>query len=353
MMNSALYNSPRKSDDFFQPSVCVNSTWSLLLILAVTSFPLLFQNQAFADGADAEPQLYGTLVIGKRPGPPLWKVTNQDNVLWIFGTLDYLPKRLKWDPASVRFELSNSKEYISPPQISARENNPFKAISLMRKFLKAEKIPDGKTLQDVLSEQLYERFLEAKSIYAPRDNKILKLRPLNAASSLFRAAQASVGLSLDQKVGKKLRSIARGRGATLIDHRKSLDVDTFLLAYENIFLEDEIACLQSTLQTIDTDLEAMIIRANAWADGDAELLLKLDYPDRQKVCLESLLSTNELRRVFEQTRIEWVESIESALTNNKISFANFPMREIVQPEGLLAQLRQQGYVISGQETMPN
>lgn len=348
MVNDALIDLMQASDNSYPPDNFINRTWRLLLILAVTLFSFPIQNQIIADGPDAEPQLYQTLVIGKRPGPPLWKVTNQDKVLWIFGTLDYLPKRLKWDPASVRFELSSSEEYISPPQINARENNPFKAISLMRKLKRIEEIPDGKSLQDVLPEQLYERFLEAKSVYAPRNNKILHLRPLNAASSLFRAAQDSVGFSLDKKVGNRLRSIARGRGATLIDHRKSLDVDTFLLAYENIFLEDEIACLQATLRTIETDLEAMIIRANAWADGDAELLIKLDYPDRQKACLESLLSTNEIRRVVEQTRIEWVESIENALTNNEKSFANFPMREIVHPEGLLAQLKQQGYVISGQ-----
>jgi len=320
----------------------------MLIIFTVTVFPLFFQNQVFADGADAEPQLYGMVVTGSRPGPPLWKVTNQGNVLWIFGTLDYLPKRLNWDPSSVRFELSESEEYISPPQISARENNPIKAISLMRKLNRISKIPDGKTLQDVLSEELYARFLDAKSVYAPRNNKIFNLRPLEAAGSLFGAAQDSVGLSFDQKVGNRLRRIARGRGAALIDHRKSLDVDVFFQAYENILLEDEIACLQSTLETIETDLEAMIVRANAWANGDAELLLKLDYPDRQKVCFESLVSADEIKRDVEQTRIEWVESIESALTNNKKSFANFPMREIVHPEGLLAQLKQQGYVVSGQ-----
>ena len=288
------------------------------------------------------------VVTGTRPGPPLWKVTNQGNVLWIFGTLDYLPKRLNWDSASVRFQLSQSEQYISPPRINSRENNPFKAISLIRKINRLTKNPDGKTLQDVLPEDLYARFLDAKSIYAPKDNKIFNLRPQEAAGSLFRAALVSVGLSLDQKVGNRLRRIARGEGATLITHNKSLDVDAFLQGYENILLEDEIACLQSTLETIETDLEAMIVRANAWANGNADLLLKLDYPDRQQVCIGSITSTDAVKSIVEQTRTEWVDSIESALTNNKISFANFSMREIVHPDGLLTQLKQQGYVIAGQ-----
>ena len=317
------------------------------IIIAVTLFPLLLQNQVYA--ADTEPQLYGVVVTGKRPGPPLWKVTNQDNVLWIFGTLDYLPKKLDWDPASVRFILSQSEEYISPPRVTSRELNPIKAISLIRKLNKIQKMPDKKTLQDVLPEELYTRFLESKLNYAPRDNKILSLRPAEAASRLFRAARESVGLSFNRKVSNKLRSIARGRGATLISHHdNSLDPKIFLQGYENIFMEDEISCMESTLKTIETDLQAMIVRANAWANGDADLLLLLDYPDRRAVCGESIFDSEEIKIIIEQTRMEWIKSIEYALTNNNISFANFPMREIVHPDGLLAQLKQQGYVVSGQ-----
>jgi len=342
---SSLFQDIKRCNLFRVTAVYSAAPW-MLAIFTVSLFPLLSQNQVYA--ADAEPPLYGMVVGGKRPGPPLWKVTNQDNVLWIFGTLDYLPKKLNWDSSSVRYELSQSEQYISPPQINARENNPFKAVSLLRKLNKLTKNPDGKTLQDVLPAELYARFLDAKSIYAPKDNKIFKLRPQEAAGSLFRAAQDFVGLSLDKKVGNKLRRIARGQRATLITHNTSLDVDAALRGYENILLENEIACLKTTLDTIETDLEAMIVRANAWANGNAKLLLELDYPDRQQVCLGSFTSTDAIKSTAEQTRTEWVESIENALNNNKISFANFSMREIVHPDGLLAQLEKQGYVVAGQ-----
>jgi len=52
-----------------------------LLVLTVSVFILMFQYPAFADGADEDPQRSGMVVTGKRPGPPLWKVTNQGNVL--------------------------------------------------------------------------------------------------------------------------------------------------------------------------------------------------------------------------------------------------------------------------------
>lgn len=337
-----------KCNNPLQIGSVINGACSLIFVLSLTLFASFLQNRVFAAGDDtnAETPLYGMIVTGKRPGPPLWKVTNEDKVLWIFGTLQILPKKLRWDPVSVRYILSESSQYISPPQVSAIELNPFKAYSLLRRMNKMQQNPDGKTLQDVLPTELYARFLEAKEIYAPRDKKILNLRPLEASGRLLSAARESVGLHYDSKVSKKLRSIARGRGATLIDHKRSLEVDAVFQAFDNLQLRDEIACLETRLETIRTDLEAAVIRTNAWANGRAELLLELDYPDPDAKCMSILANSNAIGNTMEQVRIDWIESIQHALSNNSVSLANFPMREIVHPEGLLAQLRQQGYVVS-------
>ena len=63
------------------------------------------------------------VVIGKRPGPPLWKVTNGDNVLWIFGTLHPLPKSLEWDSESVEWVISQSREYLSGLSVGLVEHS--------------------------------------------------------------------------------------------------------------------------------------------------------------------------------------------------------------------------------------
>ncbi len=319
------------------------------LIASVLLVILAFYSQLSA-AADTElPDLFGMVISGKRPGPPLWRVSNETNTLWIFGTLDYLPRNLDWDDSSVRFELSQAEAYISPPELSASENNPFRAVSLIRRLNRARKNPDGKTLDEILPEELYSRLEALKSKYGPRSNDLFELRPNEAASELFREAQDAVDLTLDQKVGDRLRRIARRNKLILIDHEKSLDVDLTVEAFESISLAVGMACLESTLRTIETDLEAMIIRANAWAEGNADLLLSLDYPDKSEFCGAALFKSDEIRRIAGQTRAEWVESIESALRNYENTFANFPMREVVQPEGLLNQLRQQGYTISGQQ----
>ncbi len=98
------------------------------------------------------------IVIGKRPGPPLWKVTNGDNVLWIFGILHPLPKSLEWDSESVEWVISQSREYLSGISVGLVERNPLKAYRLFRKMKKLRKNPNGETLQDVLPPETYARF---------------------------------------------------------------------------------------------------------------------------------------------------------------------------------------------------
>ncbi|MCZ6618617.1 MAG: TraB/GumN family protein, partial [Gammaproteobacteria bacterium] len=144
------------------------------------------------------------VVVGKRPGPPLWKVTNGDNVLWIFGLHGPLPKSLDWDSESVEWIISRSREYLAPPSVSVTKavKNPLKAYRLMKKFKAMRKIPNDETLQDVLPPETYAKFLEAKALYAPKNEKILKLRPTYAAQELTKEALDSFGLKYDRRISK-------------------------------------------------------------------------------------------------------------------------------------------------------
>lgn len=72
------------------------------------------------------------VVVGKRPCAPLWKVMNGEHTLFIFGSLEPLPKSLEWDSESVDWIIEHSQEFIAPPGVGARTFNPFRAIRALR-----------------------------------------------------------------------------------------------------------------------------------------------------------------------------------------------------------------------------
>ena len=81
----------------------------------------------FAPGLAADPDrqvsnrsvIEEVVVVGRRPGPPLWKVEHNGHVLWLFGLVDPVPAKLEWDEASVAHLLTESGALLMPPAVSA------------------------------------------------------------------------------------------------------------------------------------------------------------------------------------------------------------------------------------------
>jgi hypothetical protein len=49
----------------------------------------------------SDAQLAEVLVVGKQPGPGLWRISKGDHDLWIFATLTPLPKQMIWDATDI------------------------------------------------------------------------------------------------------------------------------------------------------------------------------------------------------------------------------------------------------------
>ena len=65
-------------------------------------------------------------VIGRYPGPPLWRVSSGDHALWIFGDLTPVPEGLDWDPRNAERVVERADAVIGPMRIRAPTYNPFK-----------------------------------------------------------------------------------------------------------------------------------------------------------------------------------------------------------------------------------
>lgn len=51
---------------------------------------------------------------------------------------------------------------------------------------------------------------------------------------------------------------------------------------------DDAACFAKTLERLETDIDAMRVRANAWAKGDLEVIRTLGYADRDGACKSAM-----------------------------------------------------------------
>jgi hypothetical protein len=120
---------------------------------------VLAQASTFAqpfDAARVEP-LEEVVVTGRVPGPPLWKVSKGEHVLWILPLVDMYPKKMKWESKRVEKLIGESQEFIYRPRAASgvATANPFLIVRGLRLYNMMVHLPDKKTLTDVLPPDAY------------------------------------------------------------------------------------------------------------------------------------------------------------------------------------------------------
>ncbi|MBL8299464.1 MAG: TraB/GumN family protein [Rhodanobacteraceae bacterium] len=293
------------------------------------------------------------VVSGEQPGPGLWRVTKDDHVLWVLGTLSPLPKRMEWVSREVERVVAGAQRVLLSPQASVDiEGGALAGVFLLPSLLKARNNPDKQRLSDVVPAELYARWLPLKRKYIGSSGAVEKRRPIFAALELYEQATESAGLRLNSRVGDTVEKLAKKhRVAT---ERPSIKIK--LAAPRQVLREfsrselDDLDCLRKTVERLETDLPAMQLRANAWAVGDIEALRALPFVDQGQACRDAMLRNSAVQEhgmgdINERVAAVWLAAAEATLRDNTVSLAVLPIGEILGEDGYIATLRARGYQV--------
>jgi uncharacterized protein YbaP (TraB family) len=290
------------------------------------------------------------LVSGERPGPPLWKVRQGDNTLYILATVSPTPKNLQWRSREVEAVLDRATAFVDTTSTTIGANIKkigfLKGMGMALEFQRLWKNPDGKRLEDVLPADLNARFMALKARYAPKDRKMLKRRPVFAAEDLWRAAVVQSKLSTASEVVGTVHLMAGERKVERLFVSVTVDDPLALRAaldeLGRIPIEAEIACMRSVLARFDTDLATTRERAVAWAEGDVDALRTGAHGATRDACLDGFADTMQV--VAKARDLRWQLLVE-AVENHAVSLAVVDINELLQPGGFADRLRAQGYEV--------
>jgi uncharacterized protein YbaP (TraB family) len=317
-----------------------------LALLSLVGCAVVAARGAAQDDGSQPTTIEEIKIVGRYPGPPLWKVSSGEHVLWIFGELSPVPKGLEWDPRNAERVLERAETVIGAPRVSATTLNPIRLFRIFRAARRLARTPDDTTLADQLPPELYARYRALHARHMPDDDDEEDLRPALAALRLYGAALDDVGLTTDSNVGKTVRRLMRRSRADEAEIVIETEPETVIEELGKVTREAELTCFATIMTSIETDLQAMKERANAWAIGDVYALRRFDYPDSQGNCLAMLFSAGGLAELRDELYADWLAEAERALANDERSFSVLPMRELVAADGLLAQLAARGYTVT-------
>jgi flavin-binding protein dodecin len=362
--------------DFHRRSAVFSAFRVATLLLAMCAPASTFAQSTTVDLADP---LEEVVVSGRFPGPPLWKVSKGEHVLWILPLVDLYPGKMEWESGRVETLIGESQEFISQPGVSNgfATANPFLFARAFRLYNTMVHLPDEKTLADVLPPDLYQRFGILKARYFPRNSGIERQTVGAATNSMQQEILEHENLGpLRMDIAKWLKgdkTILRTDTSVGSSHAitakelKALTAAMKEVTATPAYAEREVACFEEILAYFEKDLEPVRRRANAWAEGRVDDLVdptplygelgdcmdpffaNADLPAMQKLVkdypdLAAALAPDrvDLRK---QSRQKWLDAAESALSRNATTFSRLAVNDIVDKAGLVAQLEAKGYKV--------
>ena len=293
------------------------------------------------------------VVTGEQPGPGLWLVRKGNHDLWILGTLNPLPAGMQWQSKQVEDVIANAQEVIRAPYVAFKvDTGFFKSLLLLPSMLGARKNPDGKTLQQVVSPQSYARWRALKARYIGNDGGIEEWRPLFAAQELYKQAMKKSGLDNSKSVWPVINKAIETHHPNVTVMKEEIvvkDPKPLLKEWSKTTLDD-LACFDNTMTRIETDLDAMRARANAWATGDMAALQSLPSPYQWEACSSAITEAGIGKRLGfgdagQKVRTKWLAAAEAALDKNQVTFATLDMKDLLGANGFLARFRAKGYTV--------
>jgi hypothetical protein len=195
-----------------------------------------------------------------------------------------------------------------------------------------------------------------KEKYIGPGDAIERRRPIFAAQQLSNRGLFLAGLSSGSEVQDAIYQIAKKNNlkitATKIDVKIESPVRT-IRDFKKSSLDD-VACFVKTMDRLETDIDAMRIRANAWAKGDLDAIRKLDY-SREEACHTAMFSSAAMKgqpsfqTMDARMKEAWLAAAEKSLAANTSTFATLGIKKILEPGGVIDELQARGYLVEAPE----
>jgi hypothetical protein len=305
--------------------------------------------------AETPPPIEEVLVTGQQPGPGLWKVTHpaagHDHVVWILGSYGPLPKKMRWRSTELESVLAGSQAVIAPVTMSAKVG-PLGGLTLLPSLVGVRRNPNGERLQDLVPADLYARWVPLKQRYIGRDADVEEWRPIFAAGALYDKAIEANGFASYGVVWPAVEKLARKARVKVVEPDVAVKVEKPRDAIKDFKRAplDDVECFAKTIARLESDLDLMRVRANAWATGDVAKLRELAPVDNASACIAVVLSAQVMQERGAadwpaRRAAAWLAAVEQALARNASTVVVLSIEQILKPDGYLAQLRARGYVV--------
>lgn len=259
--------------------------------------------------------------------PAMWKVSDGDSAVWLFGSVHLLPDWPEWRTAHLDKVMSKVDLVYFETDISLEAQLSITNLSYELGFSR-----DGRLLSEKIGPELTAQLREKAEEYGLPMPMLLTMEPWMAATTLSVGVVATQGYAPERGVETLLSlELPAERKGFLETPEQQLG---FLAGGD---MDEQIAMLRATLDTLDdaaSDIGAMV---EAWLDGEPELLGAIF--DTQMGGYDGGM----VEQLIDQRNHNWVEQIEAMLARNETALLVVGAAHLAGDVSVVKLLEERGF----------
>lgn len=229
-------------------------------------------------------------------GPALWKVSDEDTTIYLFGTVHALPKDVDWYKGNVADALASSDMLVTEIMMT-----PETASTMQSLIMNTGMLPSDKNLRDMLDETQRASYEAAMTKLGMPVATFDRFEPWYASMMLSMMPLMKEGYSPDTGV----EAVLTTKGGETKPRGELETIEFQMGLFDQLPLDSQIAFLVQAVEGVDS-IKGMLDKMVAeWLEGDADGLAELMN--------EGLTDTVLADRLLYQRNTNWAEWIDTRL----------------------------------------
>jgi uncharacterized protein YbaP (TraB family) len=281
-----------------------------------------------APARQTRPATRAAIPVAPLAMPALWKISDADTTIYLFGTIHLLPKGLRWFAGPIETAFNSSQEFVS--EIGETDPARVQAVMVEKAFL-----PPDKSLRGLLSPSEKAELEKALSGNKLAPDSLDRFEPWYAGVYLSTVPLLDAGYSAANGVEATLEAKAkvlkqRRVGLETIEYQLGL-FDTLPADVQRNYLV-EIAKHSPTIRAQLTEM------VEQWKRGNAEKLAELMNADEDDPHMVEVLLTGRNRA--------WAKWIKERMDEPGKIFLAVGTGHLAGKDSVLEQLKTLGFTVT-------
>jgi uncharacterized protein YbaP (TraB family) len=257
----------------------------------------------------------------------LWKIQGKQATVYLLGSVHALQEKDYPLPAVIESAFTNSRVVAFETDIGELESP-----ALGMKMLSKSQLPEGQTLENVLSPDIYKDFMKHAEDSGTPAMMVERMKPAMAAMTLEIFELLKMGMNPQFGVDKHFYPLAQSAGKEILP----LETVDFQLDLVTGFSKEEGELLmKSTLKEMDNIKKDLGELIKAWREGDADKL--------QKLMNDAMADSPVIyKRLLTDRNHNWIPKIEELVRGDKNAIIIVGAGHLVGKEGVVELLKKDG-----------